>query len=227
MLEASLERQYSASPGEAFFTGGGLHTFGNFDREDDAKLLTVREGFQNSVNLVFIRLMRDVVPHHLYGAPAPWRRVLEDPADPRRDRYLTRFADREGSEFVRRFYRKYQRPAGRGGARAGPARGPPDPAAASPSRCARSTRRRAPRSSATCSPPRLPGRALVRQGGRGALRASRARGDARSSTAATWRGVHPLELWLVGYLRRHPGAGLGQVLRASAPSGRRSTAGSS
>ena len=28
-------------------------------------------------------------------------------------------------------------------------------------------------------------------------------------------GVHPLELWLVGYLRRHPGAGITQVLRAS------------
>ena len=29
-------------------------------------------------------------------------------------------------------------------------------------------------------------------------------------------GVHPLELWLAGYLRRHPGAGMGQVVRASA-----------
>jgi membrane peptidoglycan carboxypeptidase len=28
-------------------------------------------------------------------------------------------------------------------------------------------------------------------------------------------GVHPLELWLVGYLRRHPGAGITQVVRAS------------
>src|SRR5258707_12976230 len=29
-------------------------------------------------------------------------------------------------------------------------------------------------------------------------------------------GVHPLGLWLAGYLRRHPGAGMGQVVRASA-----------
>ena len=28
-------------------------------------------------------------------------------------------------------------------------------------------------------------------------------------------GVHPLELWLAGYLRRHPGAGITQVVRAS------------
>ena len=45
MLEASLERKYSASPAEAFFTGGGLHTFGNFDREDDRKVMTIREAF--------------------------------------------------------------------------------------------------------------------------------------------------------------------------------------
>ena len=68
MLEASLERKYSASPAETFFTGGGLHTFGNFDREDDRKVMTIREAFQNSVNLVFIRLMRDVVTNHLYGS---------------------------------------------------------------------------------------------------------------------------------------------------------------
>ena len=48
MLEASLERKYSASPAEAFFTGGGLHTFGNFDREDDRKVITIREAFRNS-----------------------------------------------------------------------------------------------------------------------------------------------------------------------------------
>lgn len=33
MLEAALDRKYSASPGEAFFTGGGLHTFHNFRKE--------------------------------------------------------------------------------------------------------------------------------------------------------------------------------------------------
>ena len=47
--------------------------------------MTMREGFQNSVNLVFIRLMRDVVTNHLYGSDARWRCVLDDPRDPRRD----------------------------------------------------------------------------------------------------------------------------------------------
>ena len=82
MLEASLERRYSASPAETFFTGGGMHTFGNFDREDDRKVMTIREAFQNSVNLVFIRLMRDVVTNHLYGAESSLAVRLADPARP-------------------------------------------------------------------------------------------------------------------------------------------------
>ncbi len=69
MLEAALDRKYSANPGEAFFTAGGLHSFGNFDRSEDSEVLTVREGFENSVNLVFIRLMRDIEGYYLYRVP--------------------------------------------------------------------------------------------------------------------------------------------------------------
>ena len=39
MLEAAMERSYSASPAEGFFTGGGLHTFENFNREDNGKVM--------------------------------------------------------------------------------------------------------------------------------------------------------------------------------------------
>ena len=59
-----MERRYSASPFEAFFTGGGLHHFENFDRDDNGKILLLRDAFKNSTNLVFIRLMRDVVSYH-------------------------------------------------------------------------------------------------------------------------------------------------------------------
>ena len=69
MLAASLERPYSASPHESFFTGGGMHTFENFDAKDDDRVLTVREGLTHSVNLVFIRLMRDMVRHHIHQDP--------------------------------------------------------------------------------------------------------------------------------------------------------------
>ncbi|MEN6620884.1 MAG: transglycosylase domain-containing protein, partial [Smithella sp.] len=58
ILEAAMERRYSASPGEVFFTGGGQHTFHNFEKSDNGKMLSVRDGLRNSVNLVFIRIMR-------------------------------------------------------------------------------------------------------------------------------------------------------------------------
>ena len=65
MLQAALDRTYSASPAERFFTGGGVHTFNNFRREDDGRVMSVREALRNSVNLVFVRLLRDVVHHYM------------------------------------------------------------------------------------------------------------------------------------------------------------------
>jgi len=214
MLEASLERRYSASPAEAFFTGGGLHTFGNFEREDDSKILTIREGFQNSVNLVFIRLMRDVVTHYLYGSSGSLALVLENPGDPRRDSYLMRFADREGSEFVRRFYRKYH--------------GLPveealelvlSAARPTPSGLAIALRAVYPEASPEIVrdllASRVPGRALSDKAM--AELYAQATPEAMPLVDRGYvAGVHPLELWVAGYLRRHPGAGMGQVVRASA-----------
>src|SRR5262249_49946855 len=42
ILEASMLRTYSGSP-DAFFTGGGLHVFANFEKSDNGRILTVRE----------------------------------------------------------------------------------------------------------------------------------------------------------------------------------------
>jgi membrane peptidoglycan carboxypeptidase len=106
MLEAAMARPYSASPGEQFFTGGGLHTFENFNREDNGKVMPVRMAFRNSVNLVFIRMMRDIVYYYMYS-PEAAAALLEQQDHPQRQEYLKRFADQEGQVFLRRFYRKY------------------------------------------------------------------------------------------------------------------------
>lgn len=107
-LEAAMTRTYSANPGERFFTGGGLHTFSNFDRKHDNSVVTVRTAFRQSINLPFIRIMRDVVQHYTYRRGGPAAKFLEDTGDTLRQVYLERFADREGSEFLRRFYRTYR-----------------------------------------------------------------------------------------------------------------------
>ena len=107
-LEAAMKRRYSASPWERFYTGGGLHTFSNFDKEEDDRVPSVREALRDSTNLVFIRLMRDIVHYHMFREPASSASILDDIHDPARKVYLSRFADREGRQFLRRFYTKYQ-----------------------------------------------------------------------------------------------------------------------
>ncbi len=214
MLEAAMDRRYSASPYEAFVTGGGLQRFHNFDPDDDSRVLSVREGFRNSVNLVFIRLMRDIVDHHLYEAPASLARILEDPDDPRRQAYLSRFADREGSEFIRRFYKKYQ-----------------DKTPAEALDLVLSAARQTPRALCTVLrsvepdatvdifktilAARLPGEDLspriIRQ-----IYDKHTPAELSLMDRGYIARVHPLELWLVAYLRQHPHVDLARVLDQSA-----------
>jgi membrane peptidoglycan carboxypeptidase len=100
MLEAAMERRLSANPAEAFRTGGGVHRFVNFDRADDARTPSVREALKDSVNLVFIRLMREIVQHNIHADAAA--------AGTQRREQLERFADSEGQVFITRFFRMVQ-----------------------------------------------------------------------------------------------------------------------
>ncbi|SFS25461.1 transglycosylase domain-containing protein [Pseudomonas sp. NFACC42-2] len=108
MLDAALDRQYSASPGESFFTGGGLHRFHNFRNEDNGRNPTLRDALRESINLPFIRLMRDLVRYSTYHGDNNSAELLKDDSDPRRQEYLAQFADREGTTFLLRFWKKYR-----------------------------------------------------------------------------------------------------------------------
>jgi membrane peptidoglycan carboxypeptidase len=108
MLSAALDRKYSASPGEAFFTGGGLHTFNNFRKEDNGRMPTLRDAIRESINLPFIRLMRDLVRYATYSGPNNSAELLKDDHDPRRQEYLASFADKEGTSFLLKFWKKYR-----------------------------------------------------------------------------------------------------------------------
>lgn len=107
-LEAAMQREYSAAPWEPFFTGGGLHYFSNFDREHNSNKLTVRQGLRVSSNLVFVRIMRDIVQHYSYRKPGLTPEILWNPQHPLRAEYIARFAEREGIEFVTRFHARYK-----------------------------------------------------------------------------------------------------------------------
>ncbi|HEY9042871.1 MAG TPA: penicillin-binding transpeptidase domain-containing protein, partial [Rheinheimera sp.] len=108
LLQAALERRYSADPKESFYTGGGLHTFNNFRKEENSMTPSIAEALQQSINLPFVRLLQDIVNYSIYHGENSSYQLLADDDNPRRDQYLRRFADREGTTFIRRFWQKYK-----------------------------------------------------------------------------------------------------------------------
>jgi membrane peptidoglycan carboxypeptidase len=213
MLEAALDRRFSASTAESFFTGGGLHTFNNFQHEDDDRVVTVREALQASINLPFVRVMREIVRHTMYQVPGSTAKLLEDHSDPRREEYLAKFADREGQVFLRRFWRKYQ------------ALAPHEMQASllaglrpTADRLAASFRYLNPnadeRAFAAFMAERLPG-VRIDAARIGALYRRYAPGAFDLPDQGYIARVHPLELWLVGFLSVHPGASFAEAVEAS------------
>lgn len=109
MLDSAMERRYSASPGESFFTGGGMHTFSNFKREDDGKNPSISEAIRHSINLPFIRLMRDIVRYYMSKLPGAPGNSNDEKNIEGRKQYLAKFADKEGSYFLEQFYLKHKK----------------------------------------------------------------------------------------------------------------------
>ncbi|MDP2058002.1 MAG: penicillin-binding transpeptidase domain-containing protein, partial [Thiobacillus sp.] len=108
LLNAAMGRRYSAAP-QTFFTGGGLHNFANFDPKDNSRVMDVWEATRNSVNLVYIRIMRDIVRHYASASPGAAARILDDASNPLRETYLARFVDQEGRVFINRFYQRHKK----------------------------------------------------------------------------------------------------------------------
>lgn len=214
ILDAAMNRRYSASPYENFFTGGGVHTFQNFNRDDNGRTLPVAQAFRHSVNLVFIRMMRDIVSYHRARGPVSPREVLNDRKHPARLDYLRRFAEKEGKQFLNRFFTRYGDLA-------------PDEAFNRLSERVRASRHRQAVIYRSVRPHanaaelhaflqrRLPGAKLSDTD---AAKLYDEYGPERFSLAD--RGylarIHPLELWLVGYLVEHPKASRREVLDAGA-----------
>jgi membrane peptidoglycan carboxypeptidase len=212
MLRAAMDRRYSASPGETFFTGGGLHTFSNFNRTDNGKIMSVRDAFRHSVNLVFIRMMRDIVYYYISHGPGATAELLEDRDHPQRQAYLLRSIDQEAQTFLDRFYRKY---AGKS----------PDESLAQLLEGLRLT----PERLATVYGIIEPGTSFD------AFTAFMQTHLSSLLPEKTWQSLytryatapftladrgyltrtHPLELWLVAYLRQHPQASRAEITAAS------------
>jgi len=106
-LDKAMARRYSASPYETFFTGGGVHHFENFDDKDDKQIFELRDAFRNSTNLVFIRLMRDLVSYHRARLAYNSEDVLINPANVERQRLLQEIAEEESRSALHRAYQNF------------------------------------------------------------------------------------------------------------------------
>lgn len=214
IIDAAMQRKYSASPGEAFFTGRGLHTFANFDRVSNGRIMPVSEAFRHSVNLVFIRMMRDIVRYYQAGLPDSPRDILSDPANPLRQDYLVRFADMEGRTFIDQFRKRYAGKSPEAALQALSARTYPLPARIAT--VYRSVRPNADLASFSAfMRKRLPEADLDAAA---LAKLYDAYGPDRFNLHD--RGyiarAHPLELWLVHYLQDHPTANRAEIHQASA-----------
>ncbi len=216
LLDAALERRYSASPREGFFTGGGVHHFANFDASDDVRVLTAREAFRRSVNLPFVRMMREIVRYE----SAQLARGENPEA---RDAALRRYADREGRARLAKALRDWHgEPRERMLADLVARR------AATPRRVAAILRTLNPAGDeawfAAELSRRVPTTAELGAPALARLYASLAP-DALSLADRAWIArVEPLELWLAAQLWADPNASRTELLRSSEPARAEATA---
>ena len=211
ILEAAMDRPYSASPRERFFTGGGVHTFGNFESVHDNQTMPVRAAFRHSVNLVFIRMMRDIVEFYTGRLPGHPADVLGDRNDPRRIDYLRRFADREGQVFLDRFLRRHTWKT-----RDEAWKTLLENRVLTPARQAWAFRSLAPDGTREEFAALLASQGLGVSAARAAELFDRADPTGVSLVDRGYlAGIHPLELWLVEFRLRHPDATRAMVVDSS------------
>jgi membrane peptidoglycan carboxypeptidase len=212
MLDAAMQRTYSASPG-TFFTGGGMQSFANFAKWEDHTKPTVAAAFANSINNAFVRLMRDIVSYYIAEGGEQTKALLANPADSNRMTYLRRFADQEGREYLDRFWADYR------------GRTPKEALdllasrTRSNARCLavvyRSVRPDASRAALGAFLSQQLPKSAIDDDQLWDLYRQSSPGEVSLRDRGYIAGVHPLELWLVAYLQDHPEATRAEVLRAS------------
>lgn len=208
MIDAAMDRRYSANPSESFFTGGGRHRFGNFTSDDNGRVATVAESLRHSINLPFIRIMRDIVRYHMArdGSEAS----VDNAA---RRAYLKRFADREGTAYLDRFYADYRDLSSRAIVERVFARARQTPVALS------AVHRFIQPEADASDLQRLLNKRLTKKSvgpAEAATLHDKYRRDAYGlNDRAFLAKIHPLELWLAAYLLEHPKAPRSQVMAAA------------
>jgi membrane peptidoglycan carboxypeptidase len=157
--------------------------------------------------------MRDIVNYYTFQSPGSSAAILRDPQDPRRAEYLRRFADREGRIYLERFWRKYH-----GQNRKEIVATLLRAVRRTPKRVAMALRAARPDDSFEAFDEALREHlpeAKLEPKMRQHLYDAYSPASYGLADQGYIAGVHPLELWLVGYLEQQPEATLRAVFEAS------------
>lgn len=213
LLEVALNRRYSASPHETFFTGGGIHVFENFNAKDNTTRPTIKHALIHSINLPFVRLMRDISQHYAHRIKQEFGTKEEGESKAMRTHFLKKFAHQEGGEFVQSFFEKHRKkkPSSRllklvKNSNSSPRRASAIFRYARPDASLQSLKDFLGEALPTASAPNQ----LIEQW----YHEFKPEAFSLNDQAFLAR-IHPLELWLIGYLERHPNAPLRHALKAS------------
>lgn len=103
LLTLALDRKFSANPNELFFTGGGAHKFSNYKKEDNLQVVSIREALKRSINLPFVRALKEVVQFKIHRN-SNYQKLLQSNQEVRQ-KLLERFVEQESSIFLKKFYK--------------------------------------------------------------------------------------------------------------------------
>src|SRR4051812_23014482 len=213
MLDAAMQRTYSAAPG-TFFTGGGNQSFGNFATWEDDARPTVETAFQHSINLAFVRILHDIVNYNTAASGVQIKRLLGETDNLQREAYLQRFIESDSRRFLYRFYKDYK---GLNGNQAMAVLA--DHTQPVPKRLATvflsiypDARLAHLQQFLTTHLPEYD----LSESELWDLYLTYSPARLNLADRGYVAGVHPLELWLAEYLQKHPGASWKEILEASA-----------
>lgn len=107
ILAEAMLRQFSANPHQTFFTGGGIHKFQNFNKDDNGRVVSLHDAFIKSINLPFVRVLQETVRFHIHRNKAFQRLSAGD--EQTKKTLLLEFVDKESKLFLSKFFKNLKK----------------------------------------------------------------------------------------------------------------------
>lgn len=107
ILASAMLRQFSANPHQTFFTGGGIHKFQNYNKDDNGRIVSLHDAFIKSINLPFVRALQETVRFHIHRNEAFQKLSAGDEATKRQ--LLLQFVDKESKLFLNKFFKNLKK----------------------------------------------------------------------------------------------------------------------